>query len=113
MDGRRELKLSVHLYAYDVCLYCISEEDLKAMIGRLAKVCRGKGLKEQGDFVKWGGERWYVRFLYMGRDWRMFEYLGYVLDESGTDGVEYRKKVERGRKVVGAITILVNTRSAA
>ena len=37
-----------------------------------------------------------------------FKYLGCVLDESGTDGLECNRKVASGRMVVGAIRSLVN-----
>ena len=40
-----------------------------------------------------------------------FKYLGCILDESGTDGPEFRRKVTSGRRVAGAIRSLVNTRS--
>ena len=36
------------------------------------------------------------------------EYLGCVLDESGTDRAECSKKVVNGRRVAGAIRSLVN-----
>ena len=36
--------------------------------------------------------------------------MGYVLDESGTDGVECSRRVASGRRVVGAIRALVNAR---
>ena len=39
-----------------------------------------------------------------------FIYLGCVLDESGTDVAECRRKVVRGRRVAGAIRSLVNAR---
>ena len=39
-----------------------------------------------------------------------FKYLGYVLDESGTDGEECSRKVASGRRVAGAIRSLVNAR---
>ena len=39
-----------------------------------------------------------------------FKYLGYVLDESGTDRAECSRKVASGRRVVGAIRSLVNAR---
>ena len=32
-----------------------------------------------------------------------FKYFGCVLDESGTDGAECRRKVASGRRVAGAI----------
>ena len=40
-----------------------------------------------------------------------FKYLGYILDESGTDEAEYSRKVASGRRVAGAIISLVNARS--
>ena len=40
-----------------------------------------------------------------------FKYLRCVLDQSGTDEAECSRKVERGRRVVGAIMSLVNDRS--
>ena len=39
-----------------------------------------------------------------------FIYFGCVLNESGTDGVECRKKVVNGKKVAGTIRFLVNDR---
>ena len=39
-----------------------------------------------------------------------FKYLGCILDESGTDGPEFRRKVTSGRRVAGAIRSLVNAR---
>ena len=40
-----------------------------------------------------------------------FKFLGYMLDESGTDGAECSRKIASGRKVAGAIRSLVNARS--
>ena len=37
-----------------------------------------------------------------------FKYVGYVLDESGTDGAECSRKVASGRRVADAIRSLVN-----
>ena len=39
-----------------------------------------------------------------------FKYLGRVLDESGTDGAEYNRKVASGRRDAGAIRSLVFSR---
>ena len=39
-----------------------------------------------------------------------FKYLGCFLDESGTNGAEYSRKVVSGRRVAGAIRSLVNAR---
>ena len=38
-----------------------------------------------------------------------FKYLGYVLDESGTDGAECSRKVMSGMRVTDTIRSLVNT----
>ena len=40
-----------------------------------------------------------------------FKYLGYVLDESGTDEGECSRKVASERRVAGAIKSLVNART--
>src|SRR5678815_297379 len=39
-----------------------------------------------------------------------FKYLGYVLDEKGTDDAECSRKVVNGRKVAGAIKSLVDVK---
>ena len=39
-----------------------------------------------------------------------FKYFGCVLDEAGTDGTEYSRKVVSGRQVAGAIRSIVNAR---
>ena len=40
-----------------------------------------------------------------------FKYLGYVLDESGSDEAECSRKAVGGRRVTRAIRYLVNARS--
>ena len=40
-----------------------------------------------------------------------FKYLGCVLNESGTDGTDCNRKVVSGRRVAGAIAVLVNARN--
>ena len=39
-----------------------------------------------------------------------FKYLGFVLNQSGSDDVECRRKIVSGRKVEGTIRFLVNDR---
>ena len=39
-----------------------------------------------------------------------FKYLGYILDESSTDGTECSRKVISGMRVAGAIRSLVSAR---
>ena len=92
------------------------EEDMKEMVGRFVEVFRRCGLKVNADtskvMVLFGEEglgceiRVYrARFELVSE----FKYLGYVLNESGTDGAECRRKAESGRKVATAIRSLVNT----
>ena len=40
-----------------------------------------------------------------------FKYLGYILDESGTDDAKCCRKVASGRRVAGAIRSLITARS--
>ena len=37
--------------------------------------------------------------------------MGFVLDESGTDGAEFSRKVASGRRVASAIRSLINARN--
>ena len=39
-----------------------------------------------------------------------FKYLGCVLEEAGTDGVEFSRKLTNGRRVAGIIRSQVNAR---
>ena len=45
MEGGREWRFPGLLYVDDLILYGESEEDLRAMVGRFAEVCRIRGLK--------------------------------------------------------------------
>ena len=86
-----------------------SEEDLRAMVGRLAEVCR-RGLKVNAGKSKvmvLNGEEGLecevhvdeIRLEHVSE----FKYLGCVLDESGVDRAECSRKVASGRGVAGAI----------
>ena len=82
------------------------------MVGRFGEVCRKRGLKINA-FKK-------SRVMVLNRKVHVdgirlvhvleFKYLGCVLDESDTDGVECSKKVASGRKVAGAFRPIVNVR---
>ena len=74
LENGREWKLPGLLYGDDLVLYGESEEDLRAMVGRLVDVCKRKGTKE-------------------------FKYLRCVLDGSGTYRAECSKKVATERRV--------------
>ena len=81
------------------------------------KVCRGRGLKiivEKSKVMVLGSEeelehRTHVDGTRFGQV-SEFKYLGFGLEESGTDVDECRRKVASGRKVAGTIRSLVNAR---
>ena len=76
--------------------------------------CERRGLKENVNKSKVmviGKERTPCRILLDGEQLEQvseFKYLGYMLDERGTDDAECNRKVVSGRKVSGAIKALVN-----
>ena len=87
------------------------------MVRRIAEVCRRSGLKVNAGKSKVmvlnreaGLEREVhvdgIRLKHVSE----FKYLGYVLNESGTDGAECSKNVASGRRVAGTIRSLVNAR---
>ena len=93
------------------------EDDLRVMVGRFAEVCRRRGLKVNAGKSKvmiLNGEEGLEREVYIDRihleHVSEFEYLGFVLDESGTDGAECSTKVASGRRVAGTIMSLVNAK---
>ena len=115
MDGEegREWILPIPLYEDDLILCDESEEDLRAMVGRFVEVCRKIDVKTNPGMRKVmvlgggeGGWRVRIRLEHVSE----FKYLGCVLEKSGTDEAECRKKVESGRRVAGAIRYLVNAR---
>ena len=77
------------------------------MVERFVEMCMGRGLKvNPGKSKVLNGEeeegcRW-DSLEHVSE----FKYLECVLDESGIDGAECSRKVESGRKVVGAIRSL-------
>ena len=82
--------------------YVVSQRT-RAMVGQFVEVCRKRGPKVNAvkSKVECG----------VCIDVSKFKYLGCVLDESGTDEVECRRKVASGRRVAGAIRSVVNARS--
>ena len=106
------------LYTDDLVLCDDSGEDLRAMVGRFVEVCRRRGLKINAGKSKvmvLGGEEGLecevcvdeMRLEHSSE----FKYLGYVLDESGTDEAECCRKVASGTRNAGAIRYLVNARN--
>ena len=117
LEDGREWRLSGLLYADDLVMCSESEMDLRVMVRRFDEVCRRRGLKVNAGKSKvmiLNGEEGIeyevhvngVCLEYVSE----FKYLGYVLDESSTDGAECSWKVASKRKVVGAIRSLVNAR---
>ena len=100
------------MYADDLVLCGELEEDLRAMVGWFAEVCRRRRLKvhagKRKEMVLNGEEglecKVHVDGIFLEHV-SEFKYLGCVLDES-----ECSKKVASGRMVAGAMRSLVNTR---
>ena len=117
LEDRREWILPVFLYADDLALCGELEGDLRSMVRQFAEVCRRRGLKVNADksrvIVLNGKEGLECEVHIYGICFKCvseFQYLGYVLDESGTDGAECSRKVVSGRRVRDAIRSLVNDR---
>ena len=102
------------LYADVLVLYGESEEDLRAMVERFIDVCR-RGLKVNAGKSKviiMNGEEGLECEVHVdgvcSEHLSKLKYLGCVLDEAGTGGVEFNRKVTSERRVAGAIRSLVN-----
>ena len=87
----REWGLPGFLYADDLVLCSESVEDLRAMVGRFAEVCRRRGLKVnvgKSKVLELGGKEELGCEVCVGeihlRHVSEFKYLGCVLEESGT-----------------------------
>ena len=99
------------LYADDLDLCGESEEDLKAMVGSFAEVCR-RDLQVNADNSKvmfLCGEEGLESEVCIDRI--RLEHVGCVLDESSTDEAECNRKGASERRVPGAIRSLVNANS--
>src|SRR5678816_226342 len=93
-----------------------SEESLRGLVERFGRVCKRRGLrvnvyKSKVMVVSEDNPQCEVMLddeqLEQVSD---FKYLGYMLDEKGTDDAECSRKVVNGRKVAGAIKSLVNVK---
>ena len=98
------------LYADDLVLCSELKEDLRAMMGRFAEVCKRRGLKVnagEGKVMELSGEEGLecevhvdgIRLEHVSE----FKYFGCVLEESGIDGAECSRKVASGRRVAGVM----------
>ena len=117
LEEGREWRLPGLLHADDLVLCGESEEGLRAIVGRFGEVCRRKGLKVNAGkrkVVVLNGEEGLVYEVCVDGE-RLehvseFKYFGRVLDESGTDEAECRRKVASGRRVADTIRSLVKAR---
>ena len=103
------------LYADDLVLCGESEEDLKVMVGCFVEMSRRRGLRVNADKSKvmvLGGKEGLGCEIHGDvvqlEQVSEFKYLGCVLNESGTDDAECRRKGASGKEV--AIRSLVNAR---
>ena len=104
LEDGKECRLPGLLYANDLVQCDESEEDLRAIMGRFAEVCRRRGLKDNA-----GKSKVMVLNVEEGLECEVhvdgirldhvskFKYLRCVLYESGSDGAECSRKA-----VVGA-----------
>ena len=105
-EERREWRLPGLLYVDDLVICGESKEDLRVMVGGFAEVFR-RGLK-----INAGKSKVLVLSEEEGLECEVhvFKYLGYVLDEVGTDGAECSRKVANERIISYAIRSLDNAR---
>ena len=116
VENGREWRLPCLLYADDLVLCVESEESLKKLIEGFRRVCKRRGLKVNVDKSKVmvvSGENMPCRIMLDGELLEQvseFKYLGYMLDERGTDDTECGRKVSSGRREASAIKLLVNAK---
>ena len=109
-----EWRVPCLLYADDLVLCGESEVSLSRLVEGFGRICRRRGLKVNVDKSKVmviGKERTPCGITLDGEQLEQvseFKYLGYVLNEMGTDDVECKRKVASGRKVSGGIKALEN-----
>ena len=101
----------------DLVLCGKSEEDLRAMVEWFVEVCRRRRLKinvGNSKVMVMNGEEGLECEIFVDgvhlKHVSEFKYLGFVLDEAGTDKAECSREVASGRRVVGAIRSLFNAR---
>ena len=105
----REWRLPGLLNADDLVL-----RDELAIVGRYIEVRRRRDLKVNAGKSKvllLGGEEGLECEVYVKEYVLEFKYLGFVLDESGTNEAEGSRKVASGWRVTGVIKSLLNARS--
>src|SRR5678816_3523316 len=99
MENGREWRVPYLLYEGDLVLCGESEESLRILVERFGRVCKRKGLKVNVDknkvmVVSEDSPQYEV--MLDGEQLKQvseFKYLGYMLDEKGTDDAGCSRKV--------------------
>src|SRR5678816_4114816 len=116
MENEREWRVPNLLYEDDLVLWRESEESLRGLVERFGRVCKRSGLKvnvDKSEVMVVSEDRPRCEVMLDGEQLEQvseFKYLGYMLDEKGTDDAECSRKVVNGRKVAGAIKFLVDVK---
>lgn len=99
-------------YADDVVLLAEEEGDMRAMMARLERYVRGKGLEVNVGkskimrFKRGGGRKKKIRWRWEGKEIeevREFKYLGYVFQSNGGQESQIKDRVKRGMAVMGQV----------
>src|SRR5678815_1052757 len=104
MKNGREWRVPHLLNADDLVLCGESEESLRGLVERFGRVCKRRGLKvnvEKSKVMVVSEDSPQCEVMLDGEQLEQvseFKYLGYVLDEKGTDDAECSRKVVNGRK---------------
>src|SRR5678816_3500869 len=91
MENGREWRVSYLLYEDDLVLCGESEENLRGLVERFGRVCKRRGLKVNVDKSKVmvvSEDSSWCKVMLDGEQLEQvseFKYLGYILNEKGTD----------------------------
>lgn len=104
-------KIYTLAYADDVMLLAEEEDDIRAMVARLERYVRKKGLEvnaRRSKIMKFkrDGERKKVRWRWERREVkeiRQYRYLGYIFQSNGGQEKQVRNRVKREVAVMGQV----------
>jgi hypothetical protein len=117
VDRGIERRIPCLLYADDLVLCGESEESLRKLVESFDRICKRRGLTVNVDKSKvmvMNEENTQCRVAVDDLQLEQvseFKYLGYMIEEKGTDEAECTRKVASGRRVGGAIKSLVNAKN--
>src|SRR5678815_5124408 len=112
MENGDEWRVPYILYADDLVLCGESEESLRGLVERFGRVCKRRGSKvnvNKSKVMVVSEDSPQCEVMLDGEQLKQvseFKYLGYVLDEKGTDDAECSRKVVNDRKVAVSYTHL-------